>query len=217
MVAMLTAVGSILLLVAAGFVWRSLRARAARTDVASNLTGGDLQPEFPTAGLLVPEDVLRTAGSKQAAIWEALEVAAVPIAVEYFPVSDSDLAKYRAVPVNASAQQAIAGMIDVVKPKSQTMFRPVLPEGEKLIKAAGKISGFRGSSRGAGGKFSSSAVWQPVAAGGVIAAGWPLLAVAATVMATDMMAQREQRAYQRRIEASLGRQERSSPLEWCNG
>ena len=41
-------------------------------------------PEFPSAGLLVPEGVLQSAGSSSAAIWDALEAAAVPVAVEYF-------------------------------------------------------------------------------------------------------------------------------------
>lgn len=98
-------------------------------------------------------------------------------------------------------------MVNIIKaldPKSPTLYRVWLPKGAELVKAAG-TSGFRGFSR-TGGK-TAHGVLTPVAAGGAIAAGWPVLAVAGTVMAVDMVAQREQLAYQRRVEAILGRQE----------
>ncbi|MFJ3099119.1 hypothetical protein [Streptomyces hydrogenans] len=163
-----------------------------------------VRPEFPPEGLLVPEDVLRSAGSTSAAIWDALEAAATPVAVAYHRVGDAELATLRTVPVNAAAQQALSGILEALNPKSPTLFRVVLPKGAELVQAVG-TSGFRGFSR-TGGK-TAHAVLKPVAAGGAIMAGWPVLAVAGTVLAMDMVAQREQRAHQRRVEAALGRQE----------
>ncbi|MFI8421081.1 hypothetical protein [Streptomyces sp. NPDC085479] len=170
----------------------------------------DVRPEFPPEGLLVPEDVLRSAGSTSAAIWDALEAAATPVAVAYHPVGDTELATLRTVPVNAAAQQALSGILEALNPKSPTLFRVVLPEGAKLVKAVG-TSGYRGFSRTGGN--TAHAVLKPVAAGGAIMAGWPVLAVAGTVLAMDMVAQREQRAHQRRVEAALGRQEERHYVE----
>jgi hypothetical protein len=170
----------------------------------------ELRSEFPSAGLLVPEGVLRSAGSTSAAIWDALEAAAVPVAVEYRPVTASEIAKFRPVPVNASAQQAIVDIVKALNPKSPTLYRVVLPKGAELVKAVGK-SGFRGFSR-TGGK-TAHAVLKPVAAGGAVAAGWPVIAVAGTVMAVDMVSQRQQLAHQRRVEAILGRQEERHYIE----
>lgn len=128
----------------------------------------------------------------------------MPVAVEYFPVTASEIAKFRAVPVNAAAQQGMVNVIKALDPKSPTLYRVVLPKGAELVKAAG-TSGFRGFSRT--GNKTAHAVLKPVAAGGAIAAGWPVLAVAGTVMAVDMVSQREQLAHQRRVETILGRQE----------
>ncbi|WP_411111532.1 hypothetical protein [Streptomyces sp. c-19] len=170
----------------------------------------DVRPEFPPEGLLVPEDVLRSAGSTSAAIWDALEAAATPVAVAYHRVSDAELATLRTIPVNAAAQQALSGILEALNPKSPTLFRVVLPEGAELVKAVG-TSGFRGFSRTGG--TTAHAVLKPVAAGGAIMAGWPVLAVAGTVLAMDMVAQREQRAHQRRVEAVLERQEERHYVE----
>lgn len=170
----------------------------------------DVRPEFPPAGLLVPEHVLRPAGSTSAAIWDALEAAAAPVAVEYHPVSEPEVAKLRTVPVNAAMQRALTGIVEALDPKSPTLFRVVLPKGAELVKAAG-TSGFRGFSRTGG--TTAHAVLKPVAAGGAVAAGWPVLAVAGTVLAVDMVAQREQRAHQRRVEAVLDRQEERHYIE----
>lgn len=164
----------------------------------------ELSAELPPEGILVSEDVLRVAGSTSATIWDALEVAAVPLALEYRPVSDSELTKYRTVPLNASVQNSMVGILEALNPKAPTLFRAVLPQGAELVRAVG-TEGFRGFSR-TGGK-TAHAVLKPVAAGGAVAAGWPVLAVAGTVLVVDMVAQREQRAHQRRVEASLGRQE----------
>jgi hypothetical protein len=209
----LIAVVAIAVMVTAGLIWRfSRRARVPRTEVASSpIAVSELQPEFPPAGLLVPEDVFRSAGSTPTAIWDALEAAAAPVAVEYYPVSESDIAKFRTVPVNAAAQQAMVGIVKALNPKNPTLFRAVLPKGAELVKAAG-TSGFRGFARSGSG-ITTHAVLKPVAAGGAIAAGWPVLAVAGTVMAVDMVAQREQRAHQRRVEAILGRQEERHYIE----
>jgi hypothetical protein len=208
----LIAVVAIAVLVAAWLLWRfSRRPNVPRTLVASSTEAQiELRPEFPPAGLLVPEGVLRSAGSTSAAIWDALEAAAVPVAVEYFPVTASEIARFRTVPVNAAAQQAMVDIVKALNPRSPTLYRVVLPKGAELVKAAGK-SGFRGFSR-TGGK-TTHAVLKPVAAGGAIAAGWPVFAVAGTVLAVDMVSQREQLAHQRRVEAILGRQEERHYIE----
>lgn len=196
---------AIAVLVTAWLLWRfSRRPNVQRTQAASNTRAQiELRPEFPPAGLLVPEGVLRSAGSS-ASIWDALGAAAVPVAVEYRPATASEIAMFRPVPVNAAAQQAMVDIVKALDPRGPTLYRVVLPKGAELVKAAGK-SGFRGFSR-TGGK-TAHAVLKPVAAGGAIAAGWPVFAVAGTVLAVDMVSQREQLAHQRRVEAILGRQE----------
>jgi Family of unknown function (DUF6112) len=95
----LIAVVAIAVIVTAWLLWRSSRwPNVPRTQVPSNAQPQiELRPEFPPAGLLVPEGVLRSAGSTSAAIWDALDAAAVPIAVEYFPVTASEIAKFRTV------------------------------------------------------------------------------------------------------------------------
>lgn len=203
----LIAVVAIAVLVTAWLLWRfSRRPNVPRAQVASSTQAQiELRPEFPPAGLLVPEGVLRSAGSTSAAIWDALGAAAVPVAVEYRPVTASEIATFRLVPpVNAAAQQAMVDIVKALNPRSPTLYRVVLPKGAELVKAVGK-SGFRGFSRS--GNKTAHAVLKPVAAGGAIAAGWPVLAVAGTVLAVDMVSQREQLAHQRRVEAILGRQE----------
>lgn len=202
----LIVVVAIAVLVSAWLLWRSSRrTNVPRTHEASSTQAEiELRPEFPPEGLLVPERVLQCAGSTSTAIWDALEAAAVPVAVEYFPVTESEIATYRTVPVNAAAQHAMVDIVKALNPKSPTLYRVVLPKGAELVKAAGR-SGFRGFSRTAG--KTTHAVLKPVAAGGAIAAGWPVFAVAGTVLAVDMASQRQQHAHQRRVEAILGRQE----------
>lgn len=197
-------------LVAGGLLWRSARRRhvASATSAVALM---EARPEFPESGLLVADEVLRVAGSSSVAIWDALESAAVPVAVEYFPVSEAEIAKYRTVPVNAAAQQSMVEIVKALNPNNPTLYRVVLPKGAELVKAVG-TSGFRGFARG-GGKITAQAVLKPVAAGGAIAAGWPIFAVAGTVMAVDMVAQRELRAHQRRVETILGRQEERHYVE----
>ena len=208
----LIAVVAIAVLVTAWLLWRfARRPNVPRTQVASSAQAEiELRPEFPPAGLLVPEGVLQSAGSSSAAIWDALEAAAVPVAVEYFPVTASEIARFRTVPVNAAAQQAMVDIVKALDPRSPTLYRVVLPKGAELVKAVG-TSGFRGFSR-TGGK-TAHAVLKPVAAGGAVAAGWPVLAVAGTVLAVDMVSQRQQLAHQRRVEAILGRQEERHYIE----
>ncbi|MFD4371828.1 hypothetical protein [Streptomyces sp. NPDC058486] len=213
--AVVTVVVVAALAVAAWLLRRSGRSRASAPDGQAaaapiDVTETGVRPEFPPSGLLVPEDVLRAAGSTSDAIWDALEAAAAPVAVAYHPVTDAELATYRTIPVNAAAQQALTGILEGLNPKGPTLFRVVLPKGAELVKAVG-TSGFRGFSR-TGGK-TAQAVLKPVAAGGAIMAGWPVLAVAGTVLAMDMVAQREQRASQRRVEALLGRQEERHHVE----
>ena len=207
---------AIAVLVTAWLLWRfARRPNVPRTQVASSAQAEiELRPEFPSAGLLVPEGVLQSAGSSSAAIWDALEAAAVPVAVEYFPVTASEIARFPTVPVNAVAQQAVVDIIKALDPTSPTLYRVVLPKGAELVKAVG-TSGLRGFSR-TGGK-TAHAVLKPVAvggaAGGAVAAGWPVLAVAGTVLAVDMVSQRQQLAHQRRVEAILGRQEERHYIE----
>jgi len=212
MVPTLIAVIAVVVIVTAWLLWRFSRLHtAARRRVAAG-TSKAIEPrhEFPPEGLLVPESVLRSAGSTSTAIWDALEAAATPVALEYYPAPESEIAKYRAVPVNASVQQAMVKIVEALNPKGPTLFRAVLPKGAELVKAVG-VDGFRGFSRTGG--TTAHAVLKPVAAGGAVAAGWPVLAVAGTVLAVDMVAQREQRAHQRRVEASLGRQEQRYYVE----
>ena len=208
----LIAVVAVAAIVTAWMLWRVSRRPSETRMHGTSRTPAVIEgrPEFPPQGLLVPEAVLRSAGSTSTAIWNALEAAAAPIALEYYPVSESEIAKYRSVPINAAAQQAMVKIVEAVNPKGPTLFRAVLPKGAELVKAVG-ADGFRGFSR-TGGK-TAHAVLKPVAAGGAVAAGWPVLAVAGTVMAVDMVAQREQRAHQRRVEAVLGRQEERHYIE----
>lgn len=188
-------------------LWRFFRpTRAPRAELGSSAQAAvALRTQFPSEGLLVPEDVLRSAGSTEASIRDALEAASAPVAVEYYPVSESEIAKFHTVPVNAAAQKAMIEIVKALNPKNPTLFRVVLPKGAELVKAVG-TSGFRGFAHN-GRHITAQAVLKPVAAGGAVAAGWPLFAVAATVMAVDMMAQREQRAHQRRLLEILGRQD----------
>ncbi|MEV5318172.1 hypothetical protein AB0K92_11025 [Streptomyces sp. NPDC052687] len=209
LVALIAVLVLVAVFVAAWLLRRTRRRTVAAADGPPPPGTADVTG-LPPAGLLVPEQVLAAAGSTSATIWDALEAAAAPVAVEYHPVGESELAKLRTVPVNAAMQQALTDIVKALDPKSPTLFRVVLPKGAELVKAAG-TSGFRGFSRTGG--TTAHAVLKPVAAGGAVAAGWPVLAVAGTVLAMDMMAQREQRAHQRRVEAVLGRQEERHYVE----
>lgn len=187
---------------------RSRRDDAARSASLNETSAHErmaLVRDLPASGILVPEAVLSTTGSN-VSVWEALEGASVPMAFEYYPITDSELAAYKLVPVNAAAQQAFINIVRAVDPKSATLFKVVLPKGGDLVRAVG-TSGFRGFARGPA-NIASHAVLYPVGVGGAAVAGWPILAVAASVMAMDMLAQREQRAHQRRVETILGRQEK---------
>jgi len=190
----------------------SRRADSAReTDPAGTPAPEEttLVRRFPSSGLLVPESVLSQLGA-DVSVWEALESASVPMAFEYYPITNTDLAKYTFVPVNASAQQALTDIVKAVGPKSPTLFKAILPKDASLVRAIG-TNGFRGFSR-TGGK-TVHAVLKPVGIGGAAAAGWPILAVAGSVMVMDMLAQREQRAHQRQVETILGRQEKRYVVE----
>lgn len=167
--------------------------------------------EFPESGLLVPEEVLQIAGTSREAVWSALEQSAVPLAIEYFPVTDKAINKYRSVPINSAAQQALVEVLNATRPNGPTFYRAILPKGAKLAKAAGGV-GYRGVSTSSG-KITSHAVLVKVTAGGALAASWPVFAVAGTVMAVDMLAQREMRAHQRRVESLLDKQEERHYLE----
>ncbi|WP_214465597.1 hypothetical protein [Microbacterium flavescens] len=161
--------------------------------------------QWPVAGVVVPQDVF-DAGSSPSAILAALQQTATPLALEYYPVSQAELTRYRMVPVNSTVQQSLVEIVKAIHPKDPTLFKVILPAGEKLVQAVGSPGMFRGWAHN-GAHISSQALLKPVAAGGALAAGWPLFAVAGTVMVVDMIAQREHRAFQRKVETILGRQE----------
>ncbi|MFJ6157283.1 hypothetical protein ACIQF8_03240 [Pseudarthrobacter sp. NPDC092184] len=181
---------------------------AARTPLAAEPSPSEtLAPVqvLPASGILVPEAVLSATGAS-VSVEEALEAASIPMAFEYHPITGIELTKYKSVPVNAAFQQALTNIVRAVDPKSATLFKVVLPKGAELVRAVG-TSGFRGFARGPA-SISTQAVLYPVGVGGAAIAGWPVLAVGASVMAIDMLAQREQRVHQRRVETILGRQEK---------
>ncbi|WP_022890255.1 hypothetical protein [Agromyces italicus] len=202
----LIAVPAIALLVIGLLVWRVLRRRSSIGRGASRGGVVEVRHEFPAQGLLVSDEVLRAAGSSSVAIWQALEDAATPIAIEYLPITDAEITKYHTLPVNATAQQSLTEVVKLLNPKNPTLFRVLLPKGEKLIEAAGQAGLYRGWAHN-GAHISAQALLKPVAVGGAIAAGWPVFAVAGAVMVVDMVAQREQRTHQRKLEMILGRQE----------
>ncbi|MFF8186019.1 hypothetical protein ACF044_02005 [Microbacterium sp. NPDC016588] len=193
-------------LIAAWLLWRVLWRRLIKRPTSASSLADTERPTFPAEGLLVSEQVLQSTGIGAATIWEALDTASAPVAIEYRPIAQSELIKYRAIPVNATAQQSLAEIVKMLNPKNPTLFRVLLPHGEKLVKAAGQPDLYRGWAHN-GVNISAQALLKPVAAGGAIAAGWPMFAVAGAVMAVDMVAQREQRAHQRKLETILGRQE----------
>jgi hypothetical protein len=161
--------------------------------------------QWPARGVVLPQDVL-DAGTSPGSILTALERSATPLALEYYPVSYAELTNYRTVPINATMQQYFTEIVKAINPKSPTLFKVILPAGEKLVGAVGLPGMFRGWAHN-GAHISAQALLKPVAAGGAIAAGWPIFAVAGTVMVVDMVAQREQRAFQRKVETILSRQE----------
>lgn len=204
----------IAVLVAAALLWRFAK-RPAPSDPqhedATEVPEAEMAPEYPLAGVLVSQEVLRVVDSSAMTVWEALEEATVPIAVEYRPVAEAEIAKFHTVPVNTSAQQSMVEIVKALNPANPTLYRVLLPKGAELVKAVG-TSGFRGFARNGTG-ITAQAVLKPVAAGGAIAAGWPVFAVAGTVMVVDMVAQGELRAHQRKVEALLGRQEERHYVE----
>ena len=204
----------IAMLVAAALLWRFAKHAAPsepQHEDDTEVAEAEMAPGYPSAGVLVSQEVLRVVDSSDMTVWEALEEAAVPIAVEYRPVAEVEIAKFHTLPVNTSAQQSMVEIVKALNPANPTLYRVVLPKGAQLVKAVG-TSGFRGFARNGTG-ITAQAVLKPVAAGGAIAAGWPVFAVAGTVMVVDMVAQRELRAHQRKVEALLGRQEERHYVE----
>jgi hypothetical protein len=160
---------------------------------------------FPESGLLVQGEVSNEAEWSASTLADALTHAAIPIAFAYRPLAPSERSKLRTVRVNASAQKGITQLVELVGPKAPTLFRAVLPASSELARAAG--GGFRGFAQGQGGRITAQAVLKPVGLGAAAAVSWPVLAVAATVMALDAVAQKEQRQHQRRLESVLHKQE----------
>lgn len=185
-----------------------LKRRAPKRYEASSALGTELaipeRPTLPASGVLMAESVLPGGGS-QAAIWDALDNAAVPVAVSYRPVSSIELARYKAVPVNAGAQDVIKGLAKLVNPKDPTLYEVVLPKGAELVKAVGQ-AGFRGFARNSKG-IKAQAVLVPAGAAAAAGISWPAVAVAGTVMALDMAMQAEQRENQKRLFALMDRAE----------
>jgi hypothetical protein len=157
----------------------------------------ELRPEFPPAGLLVPEGVLRSAGSTTAAIRDALKAAAVPVAVEYRPVTASEIATFPTIPGNAAAQQALVEIVKALDRRIPTLYRAELPKDAELVKAAGK-SGFRGFSRTGG--TTAHAVLKPVPGSAIAAVS--VIAVAGTALAAGVLSRRKQVAHQQQEELS---------------
>jgi hypothetical protein len=172
---------------------------------------GDISLDRRDSAILVSEEIQRSSGARASALCAALEAAAIPLAVQYFPASEAEIASYRTVPVNAVARRLLVDLVPLVNPTEPTLFRVVLPRGADLARAAG--GGFRGFTTRGGGKIAAHAVLKPVGVGGAALPAWPVLAVVGTLMAVDMLAQREQRAHQRRVEASLGRMEERAYLD----
>lgn len=185
-----------------------LKRRAPTTLNESSTSGAQIatpdRPTLPEAGVLMAESVLPGGGS-QVSIWHALDNAAVPVAVSYRPVSSTELARYKAVPLNAGAQDVIKGLTKLVNPKDPTLYEVVLPKGAELVKAVGQ-AGFRGFARNAKG-IKAQAVLVPAGAAAAAGISWPAVALAGTVMTLDMAMQAEQRENQKRLFALMDRAE----------
>lgn len=176
---------------------KSRRGRAGASTVGSKVV-----EVFPQAGVLVGPRT-PSGSALPAGLEDALEQASAPISVRYRPLSDAELTRFRSIPVNATAQRAIVDIVRMIGPKGPTLFTVDIPAGTELVKAANG-AGFRGVATAASSsRFAAQAVIKPVGLAGAAAVSWPVLAVAASVMALDMVNQREQRAHQRRIEAGL--------------
>ncbi|WOC59192.1 hypothetical protein RI444_11565 [Paenarthrobacter sp. AT5] len=128
------------------------RRRSARPDGAASIQEGTEAPSrenlaparvLPASGILVPETVLSAIGAS-VSVEEVLEAASIPMALEYQPITDIELTKYKSVPVNAALQQALTNIVRAVDPKRATLFKVVLPKGAELVRAVG-TSGFRNS------------------------------------------------------------------------
>ncbi|MEN9956784.1 MAG: hypothetical protein RIR46_392 [Actinomycetota bacterium] len=166
---------------------------------------------LPAKGLLVTHEIMQNLTDMQSDIKTALELSAAPVAVAYIPITRSEIARFVTVPVNQSMQQAVSQIAKAVNRNNDTLYKVILPKGAELVKAAGK-SGFRAFAKN-GSRISSHAVLKPVAIGGAAAISWPVLAVGATVMALDMVAQKEQRAFQGRVLMFLERMDETHYLE----
>ena len=196
----LIVVVAIAVLVTAWLLWRfSRRPNVPRAQVASSTQAQiELRPEFPSAGPLVPEDVLRSDGSMSAAIWDALDAAAVPVAVEYFPpATASESATLPTFLGNTAAQRALVDIAKAVNQRIPTLYRAELPKDVELVKAAGK-SGFRGFSR-TGGK-TTHAVLKPVPGAAIAAAS--VFAAAGVALTVERASRRKQVAHQHQEELS---------------
>ena len=200
---------------------KTLRSSKANAETISTVSSSDssattedapTQPEpLPIRGLLVSHEIMQNLTDKQSDIKSALEFSSAPVAVAYMPVTRNELARFVTVPVNQSMQQAVSQIAKAVNRNNDILYKVILPKGAELVKAAGK-SGFRAFAKN-GSKISSHAVLKPVAIGGAAAISWPVLAVGATVMALDMVAQKEQRAFQGRVLMFLERMDESNYLE----
>lgn len=204
---MLVAVTAVLVVVLVSGVLL-LKRRAPTATNESYTSGAQIansdRPTLPEAGVLMAESVLPDGGS-QDSIWDALENAAVPVGVSYRPVSSTELARYKAVPLNASAQDVIKGLTKLVNPKDPTLYEVYLPKGAELVKAVGR-AGFRGFARNAKG-IKAQAILVPAGAAAAAGISWPAVALAGTVMALDMAMQAEQRENQKRLFALMDRAE----------
>ena len=112
-------------------VWRgrTRSERPALPSISEPVDAGALEGAFPAAGLLVQEDIVRTAGATSVTVWEALEASTAPVAIEYHPVSATEIAS-SACAGQCVAQNAMVQLVKALNPKSPTLYTGRLPKGE---------------------------------------------------------------------------------------
>lgn len=140
----LIAVAAVLVVIlVSGALLRKRRPATATATNESSTSGAQVatkdRPTLPDAGVLMAESVLPE-GASQVSIWDALENAAVPVAVSYRSVSSTELARYKAVPLNTGAQDVMKGLAKFVNPKEPTLYEVVLPKGAKLVRPLARLA-----------------------------------------------------------------------------
>ena len=154
-------------------------------------------------GVVMPTDPTPTA------MREALEAAAVRVAVEYVPTAPSELPDFSALIANGASQQALVVLTKTLSQKTPTLYVAELPPGAELVKAVGK-PGFRGFSRTGG--TTAQAVLKPIPGGALAAAS--MIAVGGAALAAGTVFRRRQSARQSDEEARyVGRLNRQQAID----